>query len=156
MGAGAGVVRALRQRAVGGDPQGQRIARDQAFDAAHRFARIVLGPRVKRRVRFADVVAGDPDERDADRKQGGAEDQQQLYGGWQSGEAPCRAAQHVGSPVKRSCELPEQIRKIVGNSFAQRVVVDRSKRATDIARPLLTTLLFVRRLRVRRLSRGTA
>ena len=69
------------------------------------------------------------------------QDEQQLGGGRQpreplGGGSPCALSHR-----DRSAELAEQIEEIVGNGFAQRVVIDRAQRAAEVGRALLAPLL---------------
>lgn len=127
---------AIFESAVRGDPQRQRIARDQAFDRAGCGARPVLGPPFERGIGLTDAAFAHQRERDSDRQQDRCQNEEELGPGRQPCEA-LRQRHDAGSAGTGLAELSEQIEEIVGNRFAQRVVIDRAQCAAEIARAWL-------------------
>ncbi len=131
------------KRAVGGDPQGEGIARNMALKGARGCAGLLLGSLAQRLVGFANAGLRNPHQGNADRKQCGSEDQQQLCRCWQGckplGGGP---AHGIGCRITASAELSEEIEEVVGNRFAQRVVINRAQRSADVAGPLPARLFF--------------
>ena len=84
----AGAVLPCGERAVGGDPQRERVARDQAFDVAGGNPLLILDTAVQRAVCLANAVAREPGQRDADRQEDRGQDQQELGRRRQRREAP--------------------------------------------------------------------
>ncbi len=128
----AGVGRSLCQGPVGGDTQSERIAGDMPFNASRGEFGFFLTLSPQDIIRVADPLARGPYQPGPDRQKHGGEDQEEFGSGGQRSKAPARFAQHGWLPDKGLAELPQQVAEVVGNGFAQRIVVHRAQRAQNI------------------------
>ena len=93
--------------------------------------------------------AADQGQRNPDRQQESRQDQEEFGGRRKSGE-PAGNAHRADKPESGSlAELTNEVEKVVGNGFAQSIVVNRAQRAAEIGRSLLARIL-VGRLRLLR------
>ena len=94
-------------------------------------------------------LRADQGQRNPDRQQESRQDQEEFGGRRKSGE-PAGNAHRADKPESGSlAELTNEVEKVVGNGFAQSIVVNRAQRAAEIGRSLLARIL-VGRLRLLR------
>jgi hypothetical protein len=130
----AGPVRAVCKPAIGGNAERKRVARDQAVDGFDGGARLILGPAFERVIGLADAAFAEDCESNADRQQDRSEDEEKLGRRRQArealGERPREISRWLGELADETCE-------VVGDRFAQGIVVHRPERAPQIASALL-------------------
>ena len=156
----AGAIAGARRPAAASAPlaaisQCQRIARDQAFDAPALPRGLVLGcGPVKRGIGFADARCRRASVRAIPI---GSRTAVRIRSSFARGRKPRESfgEAHPAASLgfgRSSAELADEVEEIVGNGFAQRIVVDRAQGTAEVRRALLARILVGRLRLLRALS----
>ncbi len=121
-----------RQSTIGCDPKRKRVSSNQTLDRFGGGSRLVLGAAFQRLIGLLDSAFSKPGEHDPDREQDRGQYEEELCRRRQTRKVFGRAHRAARELL---AELPDKVEEVVRDGLAQGVVVNRPKRATQVAFP---------------------